>query len=387
MEILLGSCLGLINGQQWKAVKASVEMPFQHRTTRQYTEDLQQFTKRHMETILKEQAVTFPNITLHPIQDLRMLPFLYVASIVFGPLTDDMRIRLEGLIPVREKIFRTVINGGITRLGVSRFLPLSDIRDLRNFKKDWAKWTEDAYELARRNPSRRAPIVDMYESVQEGKISQEQLLQTIDEMLFANLDVMMGGISWTLVFLAAHTDIQEEIRKELKKYSSDDDQSPGSRVKYLSAHETLSPTLIQAAILESARLRPVAAFSVPQSSPVPQIIEGYEIPAGTNFVVDAYALNLRDSFWGDDGDKFRPQRWMEYSNKQNLRYQYWRFGFGPRTCLGKYMADLMLKVVIVEILENGRLSMSEKGKQHWGSDDQMWIHHPDFSLFYEVFEK
>jgi hypothetical protein len=43
------------------------------------------------------------------------------------------------------------------------------------------------------------------------------------------------------------------------------------------------------------------------------------------------------------------------SMTQARRYNMWRFGFGPRQCLGKNMADIIIRVIIAELLKRYRL--------------------------------
>ncbi|KAI1445844.1 putative cytochrome P450 oxidoreductase GliC-like protein [Annulohypoxylon stygium] len=395
MDRLLGSCLGLISGSSWSAVKSSVETPFLHRSANTYITDMQDFTKEYMRALSVENRSLREHRKLHPVRDLKLLPFLFVTRIVYGPLRTELERELKELIPLREELFKSVVAGGITRFPIARFLPLPAIRALRDFKTRWAEWSDRAHAHALyADRTDEAPIIGMYRSVSGGEMTREQLLQTLDEMLFANIDVTMGGISWTLVFLAAHPAIQKAVRSEIQIHSS----NPATRSAYLLSSWTTTPTLLGACILESARLRPLAAFSVPQSCPTPRVLDGYEIPAGTNFVVDSYALNIRDLFWGEDREKFLPRRWLErHKSGRDLRYRYWRFGFGPRTCLGKYVAELLLRTVVVEILENWSISldaMGEKGEKEsvggdggdeeenmdWPWDDEMWIHHPDLFL-------
>ncbi|KAI1643799.1 putative cytochrome P450 oxidoreductase GliC-like protein [Daldinia loculata] len=394
MERLLGSCLGLISGSSWIAVKTGVETPFLHRSTSAYVADVQDFTKSYMRTLGAENKTLREQGKLHPVRDLKLLPFLFVARVVYGPLDAMLERELRDLIPNREDLFKNVISGGITRFPISRFLPLPAIRALRHFKERWADWNDRAYAHALNTKgSDAAPIIGMYEAVEKGTMSREELLQTLDEMMFANIDVTMGGMSWTLVFLATHPTVQKALRSEILAHSSD----PATRNAYLLSSWTTTPTLLGASILESARLRPLAAFSTPQACPTPRVLDGYEVPAGTNFVVDSYALNIRDPFWGEDRERFRPQRWLErQKGGRDLRYRYWRFGFGPRTCLGKYVAELVLRSVVVEILETWNISLDVKvGRQEkekkiggdgeeenmdWPWDDEMWIHHPDLLL-------
>ncbi|KAI1458185.1 putative cytochrome P450 oxidoreductase GliC-like protein [Annulohypoxylon moriforme] len=385
MDRLLGSCLGLISGSPWNAVKSCVEAPFLHRSAITYITDMQEFTKSYIRALSEKNEMLREHGKLHPVRDLKLLPFLFVARIVYGPLNAELERELRDIIPHREELFKSVIGGGITRFPIAQFLPLPAIRALHDFKKRWAEWSDRAHAYALEAEKAEIPIIGMYKCVDEGKMTREQLLQTLDEMLFANIDVTMGGMSWTLVFLAANPAVQKILRSEIQAHSSD----PAMRSAYLLSSWATKPTLLGACILESSRLRPLAAFSVPQSCPTPRVLDGYEIPAGTNFVVDSYALNIRDPFWGNDRERFLPQRWLErHKGGRDLRYRYWRFGFGPRTCLGKYVAEFLLRTVVVEILENWQISLEaakevsgdNEDEMNWPWDDEMWIHHPDLFL-------
>ena len=400
MEQLLGSCAGLISGNSWKAVKQAVQEPFLHKHTSVYVEDVRTFVHDYLRTRIPNETEQHGLQKFHIIHDLKFIPFLFVARIIFGPLSVGLERKLEALIPQREALFRKVIQGGMSRFALLRHLPLSEMNELRDFKRRWKSWNDEAHTHALLNAtdSNGAPILDMYADMETGKITQEQLLQTIDEILFANLDVMMNGLSWVLVFLAANISVQADLREEIRA-----NESPELRATYLSGPGLSSTTLLTACILESARLRPAAAFSVPQSCPTARNLDGYEVPAGTNFVIDSYALNIRDPFWGKDRDKFQPRRWKKLANNRDLRYQYWRFGFAPRTCMGKYVADLILTATIVEVLNKWQISLSDttKGFSHqtdkgmpradedcdmdWPWDDEMWIHHPDMTLYCTAF--
>ena len=214
----------------------------------------------------------------------------------------------------------------------------------------------------------------MFAAVESGTIDQEQLYQTIDEMLFANLDVTIGGMSWNPIFLAANPEYQERVRSEIQSVDCED-------TKAVEAYLQCSTSMLAACIVESARLKPLAAFSVPQSATSDRIVGGYLIPAGTDFVVDAYALNIRDTaFWGNDTATYRPERFLEAkASKTSLRYHFWRFGFGPRQCMGKHVADMIIKQLLVFMLRRYELSLAGIEDQ-WAKKRESWITHPDFRI-------
>ncbi|EHK21968.1 uncharacterized protein TRIVIDRAFT_191816 [Trichoderma virens Gv29-8] len=364
MGQLLGQCVGLISPPQWQGVRAITEVPFRHQTSIANTGVIEEFVRDCFNKLELEGDLS--RGMLHPTQDLKMLPFWMVCYFLYGRLPVQMTEALKNLTECREEQMRDVIKGGISRFSFSRLLPTAANRRLREFKDRWLLFNRTAEEYARSHGS-NSPIVDMFDAVHRGTISDDQLLQTLDETLLANLDVTTGGLAWNPVFLAVYPKCQQKSRQEIQNLP---DQA--ALHKYLQSPSTY----LQACILESSRLRPLAAFSVPQSAPTPRVLDGYIIPASINFIVDAYALNVRNSYWAPDNETFRPDRFWGRKNME-LRYLFWRFGFGPRQCMGKYVADSILRVTLAYLVQNFQLSLTT---DDWVRDKQTWITHPDFLL-------
>jgi Cytochrome P450 len=118
---------------------------------------------------------------------------------------------------------------------------------------------------------------------------RKQLLQTLDETLFANLDVTTSAIAWNLVNIASHPTVQQQLYKEILAEKS----NPGREsYSYILDDETY----LAACVKESARINPIAgesdqssrdlaheangipAFSVPQSAAADKIIGDWIIP-------------------------------------------------------------------------------------------------------------
>lgn len=56
----------------------------------------------------------------------------------------------------------------------------------------------------------------------------------------------------------------------------------------------------------------------------------------------------------------------------------WRFGFGPRQCLGKNVADIILRVIVAEILRCYRIDIvGKEGIDGVGLQADSWIGLPD----------
>jgi cytochrome P450 len=364
MSELLGQCVGLISREHWRPLRTIMEVPFQHHKMTTHVEMVLRHTTQHFSSLQESGNLRLGYI--HPTSDLKMLPFWIVAEIFYGPCDLKMRAELEQLSQMREQIWKSMIQGGLVRWSWSKYLPTKVNRTLREFQQRWRSFNQYAYQRALRdNPN--LPIVTMMDSVRSENVSLEQIHQTIDEALFANLDVTTGGTSWNVVFLAAHPGVQKRLRAEAMAATD------------IRAYLLSTSTFLSACISESARLKPLAAFSVPQSAPVDRIVGGFLIPARTNFVVDTYALNIKNEFWGPDRQQYRPDRFLEH-RPTDLRYQFWRFGFGPRQCMGRYVADLAIRAMMTHLILHYELDWfggSIEDNSKWARDLESWITLPD----------
>jgi gliotoxin/aspirochlorine/mycotoxins biosynthesis cytochrome P450 monooxygenase len=284
MSQILGQCVGLVSGEQWRNVRTVAEKAFTRGVSTSYINLIEERTQNFFADLQKSKNLA--QGLLDPAEDLKLLPFLVVAEIVYGRLSPEMEQQLRKIAPRREALFKHVIRGGLARFNFSQYLPTAANQALSQFKSDWHAFNQMAFQRAI-SENIDAPIVAMFSAADTGTISYEQLYQTLDEMLYANLDVTIGGISWNVVFLAANAEVQAQIRAEVAEARERADNQGGRLDQYLLS----SSSLLAACVLESARLRPLAAFSVPQSAPTPRMVAGYVMPAGTNFLVDSYALN------------------------------------------------------------------------------------------------
>ncbi|KAI0114676.1 putative cytochrome P450 monooxygenase [Hypoxylon sp. NC0597] len=365
MSQLLGKCVGLISGEEWKSVRTCVEHPFLRKSAAEYVPLVKKHIKMHFDELWQYRSLS--EELLDPAEDLKLLPFWIVAEVFYGQLTPAMMAELREMAPEREALFKEVIKGGISRFSFSRYLPTKANQSLANFLTRWRVFNNKAYELALASGITTAPIVQMYELVRKGTMTSDQLLQTLDESLFANLDVTTGGISWNLIFLAAYQHYQGLLVQEHVERADKEEQ-------YILDNSSL----LAACISESSRLRPLAAFSVPQSAPTERVVDGYVIPAGTDFIVDSYGLNIRNDFWGSDTAAYRPERFLE-KGALELRYHFWRFGFGPRQCMGRYVADIIIRTLIIHLVENYELSIIDPSEK-WGRNPETWINHPQMRI-------
>ncbi len=111
-----------------------------------------------------------------------------------------------------------------------------------------------------------APIIDYFAARDVGELSTDELLQTMDEMLFANLDVTIGALSWNVVFLAAYPDIQRRVREEIRAKRAELDSMGLEFDSYITDNNTLLSRLRQRSRPSQA---PCRLLRPPEPSPPP----------------------------------------------------------------------------------------------------------------------
>lgn len=371
MGRLLGKCVGLLGGEEWRHLRHVSEKAFTRTSTIGHVSMIYDRARKYVQNW--EETGTLGEGTINPVEDIKQLPFFAVADITFGPLSPEMEKSLWDLAPGHEKLFKEVFKAGWHRFSLSRFFPTDINRTLHEFETKWKKFNLSAYQRAVDNNLVNTPVYQLFEELETGPISPENVYQTLDEALYANLDVTTGALSWNLVFLAFDPKVQEQARAEIRAV---DKSNPDSLHKYLLD----TKSFLSACINEAARLKPLAPFSVPQAAPTERILEGYRIPAGTHYLIDAYALNIKNDFWGEDTERYRPGRFQEVSSTE-IRYNFWRFGFGPRQCMGRYVADVVIRGLLVELLDRWELQLPKgMDRDKWERDMETWVNQPTMNL-------
>ena len=87
------------------------------------------------------------------------------------------------------------------------------------------------------------------------------------------------------------------------------------------------------------------------------VILGYHVPAGTISILNFFSFGM-DPRYFDEPTKFNPERWSHDSNETHP-FASLPFGFGPRMCYGRRIAELELYILITRILQKFKLSTDQ----------------------------
>ncbi|KKK25539.1 hypothetical protein P175DRAFT_0512147 [Aspergillus ochraceoroseus IBT 24754] len=345
---ILGDCMGLINGGRWKRIRAQYDPYFVHRVA-----------MAHSGPILQNVEATLASIdgvdptTLHVANSFSRFPFMATAEYLYGPLTDAEKEEVWSLGQRSLRLMGYVLSGSVYRFRLYHWLKPDTHRELLQFEEHWIGFNKRIY-TTRQAYDPSLPIVTSWKEVVEGRITKKEMVQTMSEMLFANLDVSTNVLGWLVIFLAQDVQIQAQLRAEIKNQTST-----------LQELCNRKDSLLHHCFLESLRLRPFTVFTIPESSPEKKVLGGYLIPANTSVVVDTLAINYNPEFWGHKSADFNPYRFKNLSPTQ-LRYNLFSFGFGTRKCLGQHFAEAMMKLFICQLLSRYQIGLPRTEKQKDG---------------------
>ena len=144
-----------------------------------------------------------------------------------------------------------------------------------------------------------------------------------------------------------HRYVTGKIRQEVQRLLEDHD-APLSMAGF-------DPTLFtpasmpytMAVFCEVLRLYPPVPFQMKQCSGAETLPDGTALPEGSIVVWCLWAMNRSKLTWGEDAEAFRPERWLQDGRLvTKSQSEYPVFNGGPRTCLGKKMAEAVAVQVI-----------------------------------------
>jgi 12-hydroxyjasmonoyl-L-amino acid 12-hydroxylase / fatty acid hydroxylase len=81
--------------------------------------------------------------------------------------------------------------------------------------------------------------------------------------------------------------------------------------------------------------------------------DGTAVTKGTRVTYHAYAMGRMETLWGPDCAEFRPDRWLQDGQfVPESPYRYPVFQGGARVCVGKDLALMQMKAVVVAVVQS-----------------------------------
>ncbi|KAG8075466.1 hypothetical protein GUJ93_ZPchr0006g42168 [Zizania palustris] len=164
--------------------------------------------------------------------------------------------------------------------------------------------------------------------LEENTLTDEQLTMLVWEALIEAADTTLVTTEWAMYELSKNPEKQDRLYQEIREVCGDEtvteDHLP--LLPYLNAvfHETLRrhspvPLIPPRFIHEDTRLA------------------GYDVPAGTEMVINLYGCNMDKKDW-DSPEEWAPERFLDGKFEAANMHKTMAFGAGRRACAGSLQA-------------------------------------------------
>uniref|UniRef100_A0A8P4JYK4 unspecific monooxygenase n=1 Tax=Dicentrarchus labrax TaxID=13489 RepID=A0A8P4JYK4_DICLA len=178
-------------------------------------------------------------------------------------------------------------------------------------------------------------------------LTDHEIVSQITMLAFAGYETS----ALTLVFLAYNLARNPEVMKRLQEEIDSTFPNKGP-IEY---EALVQMEYLDCVLCECLRLYPPAA-RLERTAKETVRINRITIPKDMVVMVPVYALHRDPELWPEP-EEFKPERFSK-ENKQNINpYTYLPFGFGPRNCIGMRFALVMVKLALVEVLQNYSFSV------------------------------
>jgi cytochrome P450 len=174
---------------------------------------------------------------------------------------------------------------------------------------------------------------------------------TDDDVFDQLVTFLVGGhettsmsMSWVVYYLLRHPSWMERVQDEVASVL-------GERAPTFEDAQRVP--IVSAAIDESMRLRPVAA-NVPRVLTQPMKFGGYDLPKGSRVFPSPSVLHFREDLWPEP-HRYDPQRFLD---KKPSSFEYFPFGGGSRSCLGKPFAVLQMRLLTMRLVQRATMRLA-----------------------------
>ncbi|XP_050453532.1 cytochrome P450 4C1-like [Cataglyphis hispanica] len=167
--------------------------------------------------------------------------------------------------------------------------------------------------------------------------------EEVDTFMFEGHDTTAMGITFALLLLAEHKDIQERVRVEIDHVM----QESGGKLT-MTALQNL--TYLERCLKETLRLYP-SVFLILRNVGEDVKLNSYIIPAGTILHLNIYGVHTDPNFWPNP-EVFDPDRFLPERIHNRHPYSYLPFSAGPRNCIGQKFGMLEMKAMIASLVHN-----------------------------------
>ncbi|KAK9486053.1 cytochrome P450 [Lipomyces starkeyi] len=195
----------------------------------------------------------------------------------------------------------------------------------------------------------------------KGALTDHEIRNNLMTFLAAGHETTSSATAIALYLLSKHPEVQSKLRAEIREhipeyasYRSGDNTDPLASLTY---EKIESMKYLNNFCRESLRLIPPVPVTSRQAAE-DTMVDGVLVKKGTLIFIVIAAINQLKSLWGEDADKFNPDRWNNMSAEALSPYSFLTFIQGPRSCIGRRFSEIEFKCLLIALI--GRFEFGER---------------------------
>lgn len=168
-------------------------------------------------------------------------------------------------------------------------------------------------------------------------------------------------MTWASYLLCLHPEVQTRLRQEIH-------ETIPSSSDPITWNELESMPLLNGVCQEVLRLYPTVPVTIREAIR-DSVVAGTPIPRGARIILCPYAINRSPAFWGETGDEFLPDRWIDTDEKGQrvvnhhggapTNFAQITFLHGQRSCIGKDFARAELRCAVAGVVGRYRMELQD----------------------------
>ena len=335
-------------GEQWKVHRKITAEALSLKNVRAYFPIIKQMTERLL--------VRWEDKDLVDVQKEMILYTVDITTnIAFGHDSNTLASSDDMIQDHLKKIFPMINKRMTSPIPLWRYIKSEKDKELdlalRALQEKVDEYIQVAKDALKQTPELKEQPANflqamLVEKEKHDNFSDQEIFGNVFTMLLAGEDTTSNSIAWAIFYLAQHPEIVDKVREEVSAFVNDkgviDSVEKLDNLEYTEqvANETL-------------RMKPTTP-TLMMTAKENQVIEGIEIPKGTNVLMQTKVAQTDEANFIQPND-IKPERWassgcpMHGNHKPEAMKV---FGGGARFCPGKILAIHEMKMAIAMICHN-----------------------------------
>ncbi|XP_026726456.1 cytochrome P450 4c3-like [Trichoplusia ni] len=180
------------------------------------------------------------------------------------------------------------------------------------------------------------------------EFSNVELREHIDSITIAGNDTTALVISYALLLLGSHQDVQDKVCEEIKVIF-------GSSLRSPTKEDLSKMDYLERVIKETMRLYTVVPI-IGRKTQKELKLSTCSIPAGVGCAVVPMVMHRSKKIWGPDANNFNPDRFLPENCATRHPCAFIPFSYGMRNCIGRHFGMLAIKSILANIVRSYKIS-------------------------------